>query len=188
VPGPGTTLVDRLLGLAGGGVFPAGDVAAAAVRSYRTISPLPEPRGAIGCVFSVALSLGLPPVAVSHYRALGSPNAIICVWGPAVLLGLSSGCLRNRRPPEPPLEFAIYYLRLTICRELSAILPHSPSSCHRQSGFERHRQVLYLLYANRARIVCGGRARGPKVGRTAHSARPRCSRWHAERRTIRISA
>ncbi len=104
MPGPGTTFADRLLGLAGGGVFPAGDVAAAAVRSYRTISPLPEPRKAIGRVFSVALSLGLPPVAVSHHRAL-------------ILLGLSSGCWRNQRPPEPPLEFAIYCLRLTICRE-----------------------------------------------------------------------
>jgi len=48
----------RLLGLAGGGVYPAGAVANAAVRSYRTISPLPVPRRveAIGCVFSVALS------------------------------------------------------------------------------------------------------------------------------------
>jgi len=36
-PGPSC----RLFGLAGGGVYPAGDVAAAAVRSYRTISPLP---------------------------------------------------------------------------------------------------------------------------------------------------
>ena len=96
MPGPSTALgpkremmhlgnpfADRLLGLAGGGVFPAGDVAAAAVRSYRTFSPLPEPREAIGCVFSVALSLGFPtplggkphrgsrsPVAVSHHRAL----------------------------------------------------------------------------------------------------------------------
>jgi len=49
-PGPqtrnfafGNPFADRLLDLAGGGVSPAGDVAAAAVRSYRTISPLPEP-------------------------------------------------------------------------------------------------------------------------------------------------
>jgi len=65
--GPG-----QLLGLAGGGVYPAGVVTDAAVRSYRTISPLPVPRGygAIGRVVSVALSLGLPRMAVSHRRAL----------------------------------------------------------------------------------------------------------------------
>jgi len=33
-----------LFGLAGGGVYPAGAVAGAAVRSYRTFSPLPVPR------------------------------------------------------------------------------------------------------------------------------------------------
>jgi hypothetical protein len=66
------------LGLAGGGVYPASTVTGTAVRSYRTISPLPVPpcfpakarKGVIGCVFSVALSLGLPPVAVNHHRAL----------------------------------------------------------------------------------------------------------------------
>jgi len=36
-PGPSTSL----LGLAGGGVCPAGAVTGAAVRSYRTVSPLP---------------------------------------------------------------------------------------------------------------------------------------------------
>jgi len=36
-PGPGS----QLLGLAGGGVCPADAVADTAVRSYRTISPLP---------------------------------------------------------------------------------------------------------------------------------------------------
>jgi len=60
-PGPST----GILGLAGGGVFPAAAVTSSAVRSYRTISPLP-----FGCVFSVALSRGLPRVAVSHHRAL----------------------------------------------------------------------------------------------------------------------
>jgi len=63
---------NSLFGLAGGGVYPASAVTGAAVRSYRTISPLPVSRriGAIGCVFSVALSRGLPRVAVSHHRAL----------------------------------------------------------------------------------------------------------------------
>jgi len=63
---------DQLLGLAGGGVYPAGTVTGAAVRSYRTISPLPVSRriGAIGCVVSVALSFESPRVAVNHHRAL----------------------------------------------------------------------------------------------------------------------
>src|SRR5690554_8078245 len=52
-----------LFGLASGGVFPAASVARRAVRSYRTISPLPVPLPAIGGVFSAALSVGLfrPP-------------------------------------------------------------------------------------------------------------------------------
>ena len=40
------------------------------MRSYRTVSPLPVPRRAIGGLFSVALSRGSPRVAVSHHRAL----------------------------------------------------------------------------------------------------------------------
>jgi len=66
---------NQLLGLAGGGVFPASDVTIAAVRSYRTISPLLVPIARdVSRVFSVALSLGLPPVAVSHHRALPCPD------------------------------------------------------------------------------------------------------------------
>ena len=67
-PGPSNSV----LGLAGGGVYHAGTVTNSAVRFYRTISPLPVPQQveAIGCVFSVALSRGLPRVAVSHHRAL----------------------------------------------------------------------------------------------------------------------
>jgi len=71
-------LSNQLFGLAGGGVYPASTVTGTAVRSYRTISPLPvPPKADIGCVFSVALSLGSPPVAISHHRC-------------PVLLGLSS--------------------------------------------------------------------------------------------------
>ena len=46
------------------------------VGSYPTFSPLPpRSRGAeVGRVFSVALSLGSPPVAVSHLPALWSPD------------------------------------------------------------------------------------------------------------------
>jgi len=44
------------------------------VRSYRTVSPLPVPRRAIGGLFSVALSCGSPRLAVSEHPALWSPD------------------------------------------------------------------------------------------------------------------
>jgi hypothetical protein len=51
-------------------------LAAAAVRSYRTVSPLPDPglRRAIGGLLSVALFRVLPRMAVSHHPALWSPD------------------------------------------------------------------------------------------------------------------
>jgi hypothetical protein len=63
-----------LFGLAPGGVCPAAAVTGGAVRSCRTISPLPAvPRGA-GGLFSVALSLGSPPPAVSRHRIPVEPG------------------------------------------------------------------------------------------------------------------
>ncbi len=66
-----------LFGLAPGGVFPAATVAGSAVRSYRTLSPLPPARprpGRGGGVLSVALSLGLPPPGVTRHRASVEPG------------------------------------------------------------------------------------------------------------------
>jgi len=72
-----------LLGLAPGGVFPAAAVTSDAVRSYRTISPLPllshrrvirPARNRRGGVFSVALSVALPRPAVSWRPALWSSD------------------------------------------------------------------------------------------------------------------
>ena len=58
-----------LFGLAPSGVCPAGAVTGTAVRSYRTVSPLlPATEAAFGGLFSVALSLGSPPAAVSRHR------------------------------------------------------------------------------------------------------------------------
>src|SRR5258706_9793816 len=66
-----------LLGLAPGGVYPAAAVAGSAVRSYRTISPLPpaRPKARWGwrCV-SVALSLGSPPPGVTRHRVSMEPG------------------------------------------------------------------------------------------------------------------
>ena len=75
----GCPCLPLLLGLAPGGVFPAVPIAGDAVRSYRTISPLPpmvSPKGyhGVGGVFSVALSLGSPPPAVNRHRASEEPG------------------------------------------------------------------------------------------------------------------
>ena len=57
-----------LHGLAPDGVYHARSVASSAVRSYRTFSPLPAyPFPASGGLFSVALSLGLPPPGVTRH-------------------------------------------------------------------------------------------------------------------------
>jgi hypothetical protein len=61
----------RLFGLAPGEVCPAIAVTSNAVGFYPTVSPLPSEEGGL---FSVALSLGLPPVGVTHHRFLGSPD------------------------------------------------------------------------------------------------------------------
>src|SRR5262249_55662362 len=64
-PRADASLAPSLFGLAPGGVCRAACVAAGAVRSYRTVSPLPlmppERDAASGGLFSVALSLGLTP-------------------------------------------------------------------------------------------------------------------------------
>lgn len=81
-----------LFGFAPGGVYHAGSVAGAAVRSYRTFSPLPvyaafaattwqawaclaeAQRAEAGGSFSVALSLGLPPPDVIRHRMSREPG------------------------------------------------------------------------------------------------------------------
>ncbi len=62
-----------LFGLAPGGVYPAGLVTKAAVRSYRPVSPFPG-ICMLGGLFSVALSLGSPPPAVSRHRISVEPG------------------------------------------------------------------------------------------------------------------
>jgi hypothetical protein len=81
-------LASLLFGLAPGGACHAAGVAAGAVRSYRTFSPLPAvgPRGPpSGGSLSVALSLGSPPPDVIRRRVYVEP-------------GLSSACSEKRRP------------------------------------------------------------------------------------------
>jgi hypothetical protein len=44
------------------------------VRSYRTVSPLPDPRRAIGGLFSVALSSGSPRRTLARILLVGAPT------------------------------------------------------------------------------------------------------------------
>ena len=60
-----------LFGLAPGGVYPAARVTTRAVRSYRTISPLPAEAGGI---LSVALAVGSRPPDVIWRSTLWSPD------------------------------------------------------------------------------------------------------------------
>ncbi len=83
---PSGCCLPPLFGLAPGGVYRAAPVAEGAVRSCRTISPLPADHfGCVGGLFSVALSLGSPPPAVSRHRIPVEP-------------GLSSAASLRRRP------------------------------------------------------------------------------------------
>ena len=62
-----------LFGLAPSGVYPATSVASRAVRSYRTISPLPA-ANCLGGIFSAALSVGSRLPGVTWHSALWSPD------------------------------------------------------------------------------------------------------------------
>src|SRR5690606_38688368 len=65
-----------LFGLAPGGACRARFLTVAAVGSYLTVSPLPDPASlrAIGGLFSVALSLGLLPAGVTRRRIRVEPG------------------------------------------------------------------------------------------------------------------
>ena len=65
------TSAPPLFGLAPGGVCRAACVAAGAVRSCRTLSPLPRERGGL---LSVALSLGSPPAGVTRHPCFVEPG------------------------------------------------------------------------------------------------------------------
>jgi hypothetical protein len=85
---PVSGALPSLFGLAPCGVCPARCITAAAVRSYRTFSPLLPPEGGSGS-FSVALSLGLPPPDVIRHRmsmepGLSSPSGLSARAGAAV--------------------------------------------------------------------------------------------------------
>jgi len=71
----GRTSLPPLFGFAPGGVYLAAPVARRAVRSYRTLSPLPfSAETSKGGLLSVALSLGSPPPGVTRHRVTVEPG------------------------------------------------------------------------------------------------------------------
>ena len=72
-----TTPIGFLFGLAPGGVYPATRVATGAVRSYRTLSPLPgafQLKRTLGGLLSAALSVGSHLPGVTWHPVLRSPD------------------------------------------------------------------------------------------------------------------
>jgi len=90
----GSPLAPPLFGLAPGGVYRAASVTGRAVGSYPTLSPLPHKMR--GGLLSVALSLGLPPPAVSRHRVSMEP-------------GLSSPAAFRHHGVRPPGRLADAY-------------------------------------------------------------------------------
>src|SRR6266576_820388 len=68
------TAPSPLFGLAPRGVYPAGRIAPAAVRSYRTFSPLPLARRYIFCGTFREIRFERIPPAVSRHAVLGRPD------------------------------------------------------------------------------------------------------------------
>jgi hypothetical protein len=107
-----------LFGLAPGGVCHAAAVTGRAVRSYRTLSPLPVLSPAIGGLLSVALSLGLGRTrrraGVTRHPRFVEP-------------GLSSIPVRIARLPGPLADHSISRSRSRSNRSSNSRAPISPS-------------------------------------------------------------
>ncbi len=111
-----------LFGLAPGGVYLADRVAAFAVRSYRTFSPLPAGQADIGGVFSVALSRArssrtggrYPPPCPMVFGLSSRSKSGACPAKPRELYRKSPEMIRRQNPffrPEP-LPFSVPSQRL----------------------------------------------------------------------------
>src|SRR5262245_42729012 len=89
-------LLPFLFGLAPGGVCRAAVIADGAVRSYRTLSPLPRRRR--GGSFSVALSLKCPPLARQAFRR--TLSGTVCPWSPDFPPSRPFGGCESGRPAD----------------------------------------------------------------------------------------
>ena len=86
-----------LFGLAPGGVYRAVSVAGDAVRTYRTVSPLPARRCA-GGLFSAALSLESPPPGVTRHRVSVEPGLSSPGEAPGAAIRPSGSGIQGDRP------------------------------------------------------------------------------------------
>jgi len=93
-----------LFGLALGGVFHAFFVTKKPVRSYRTFSPLPRSGG----IFSVALSLGLPPPEVIWHRVPIEPGLSSLVYSTKATNQLSGNNSINKEKHLNQLFFQVF--------------------------------------------------------------------------------
>ena len=102
-----------LHGLAPDGVYRARSVTSSAVRSYRTFSPLPAYSfPASGGLFSVALSLGLPPPGVTRHPDPVEPglSSTLAETKAAAIQSSDRSDLYNgdsstvKQPPQPTLR------------------------------------------------------------------------------------
>jgi len=88
-----------LFGLAPRGVCPAGGIAPDAVRSYRTISPLPDPHRVRRYIFCGTFRIRSRTPAVSRHAALWRPDFPLPSPGATTRPAASTQPLSHWRPP-----------------------------------------------------------------------------------------
>ena len=105
-----------LSGLAPGGVCRAGTVAGPAVRSYRTVSPLPrDPKAPAGGLFSVALSLRSLSPGVTRHRLPVEPG-----------LSSTAAIKPRRQRPSSRLARSVARSAWPSCQSIRPKWPSSP--------------------------------------------------------------
>ena len=148
-----------LLALAPGGVCRAVQVTLAAVRSYRTVSPLPrEPEGARGGLFSVALSCGSRRLVVNQHPARWSSDF------PPVAPSCS-----DRRSPGP--------LRQGVHTASSVHAPARPGGERPASFHPRRRRLRERSIHPRSRARLAGARRGLACRAWGEGSAPKCFPW-----------
>lgn len=175
-------LASPLFGFAPGGACHAAHVAMRAVRSYRTVSPLPcSPRGAQGGFFSVALSFASPRPGVTRHAArsefgLSSPIA----RGDHVARSEPQAFYRKSPDPSRPFEGSRPFSTLKGRRRIEArahvvrfnrqLGPISPGSPDRRSIRSTRRHRPGSPPVSRAPLLPF--QTGPRIARASGSWRP----------------